>query len=180
MSRPDRNACRLRPAALADARRILDWRNRPRIRAVMFTTGEIDWDGHCAWLARTIESPSAHAFIFEQDGRPLGYVKLDDLGEGRFTWGFYIGEEDAPTGSGGRMLFLALEAGFGPLGARVLEAEVKPDNVASVRLHEKLGFIRMVPEKEGALHFELARDGWQDRRIALSEALFLTLTESKD
>lgn len=35
-----------------------------------------------------------------------------------------------------------LEFGFGPLGANKIEARIDPDNAASIRLMDKLGFVR--------------------------------------
>lgn len=161
---------------MADAERILAWRNAPHIRAVMFTSGEIDMEGHLAWLRRTIARADAHAFIYEQARAPVGYVKLDDDGGGLWRWGFYIGAAEAPAGSGSRMLYLALDMAFETHGATRMQAEVRPGNAASLRLHEKLGFERIAAPESGtggeAVTFELAGDAWLRRRIALSQALF--------
>lgn len=175
------SSCRLRPVDAGDARMILEWRNRPHIRAVMFTTVEIDWADHCAWLERTIDSESAHAYIFVQQGRDVGYVKLDALENGRMSWGFYIGEESAPAGSGSRMLYLALEEAFGALGACAVEAVVKTDNVASLRVHAKLGFRNkdVATTRSPAASFEITRDDWFGARAALAGALFAAGEENR-
>lgn len=174
-----RTSFHLRPITLDDARLLIDWRNRPTIRQVMFTTGEIDWTEHIAWLERTIASDRSHAFIFEQQGIPLGYVKLDRTHADRMSWGFYIGAVDAPAGSGSRMLFLALDEAFGPLSAKRIEASVRADNAASLHVHAKLGFQRLNngPEK-AAQHFEIDRSGWHHARIALSKTLFANSPQS--
>ena len=150
----------------------------------MFTTGKIDWETHLAWLERTVARDDTHAFIFEQDGIPLGYVRLDGARAARMSWGFYIGEPQAPAGSGSRMLFLALDEAFGPLGAIAIDASVRPENRVSLHLHEKLGFRRQVEEAKpaggglvegmepAAVRFDIGRCSWHHSRAALSQTLF--------
>lgn len=162
-----------------DAQRIFNWRDRPAIREVMFTTGPLDWTEHLAWTRRTLADPDAQAFVFEQAGQAVGYVKLDRGADGWLRWGFYIGAEDALPGSGSRMLFLALDWAFAQQHAPGVAAEVLPGNAASLRLHEKLGFQRRDPDPDSAAqHFVLTHSGWQAARIALSGALFTDSAEN--
>jgi ribosomal-protein-alanine N-acetyltransferase len=56
---------------------------------------------------------------------------------------------------------LAVDHAFGPVGLHRVEATVRPENVASLRVLSKLGF-----REEGLLHRYLEVDGaWRDHRL---------------
>lgn len=174
----NQQSCQLRPVAVDDARLLFEWRNRPAIRQAMFTTGEIDWSRHLAWIRYTVASKTSNAFIFEQADRPVGYVKLDWESVNSMNWGFYIGAEGAPVGSGSRMLFLALDEAFGVLGANYVGASVRSDNSASLSIHKKLGFKRLFEDKHAAtVSFKTTCYHWSHKRIILAETLFLPYQE---
>lgn len=134
--------CRLRPMAEEDRARVLAWRNQDRIRANMYSDHVIAPDEHDRWFDRSLTDPSAVYRIFEHCGRPLGFLSFThiDRVHGRCTWAFYLGESDAPRGSGAAMEFLALDEAFGPVGIRKLCCEVFAFNAGVVRLHQRFGF----------------------------------------
>ncbi|HEY9857801.1 MAG TPA: UDP-4-amino-4,6-dideoxy-N-acetyl-beta-L-altrosamine N-acetyltransferase [Stenomitos sp.] len=132
----------LRPMADSDLERVLAWRNSERIRTCMFTDQPIALEAHRAWWDRAKSNPQAEHLVFERDGLPLGVVNVTqiDRHHGRCSWGFYIGEAEAPRGSGTVMGILALDHIFHRLGVRKLCAEVLGSNAASLGYHLKLGF----------------------------------------
>ena len=135
--------CLLRPMEENDLVQILNWRNSERIREVMFSDHIITWEEHLRW-SKNIFSGNANVkvFIFEFKNRPLGSVSLNniDLYNKRCNWGFYIGDEDAPKGSGLAMGFLALEYVFEKMHFNILCSEVLASNIISQKYHLKLGF----------------------------------------
>lgn len=175
--------CRLRPMAEEDRERVLSWRNQGRIRANMYNDHIIAPDEHDRWFNRALADDTAVYRIFEHQGRPLGFASLTgiDRVHGRSSWAFYLGETDAPRGSGAAMELLMLDEAFGPSGIRKLSCEVFAFNTGVVRLHERFGF-----EREGLLkaHFLkgdqyqdivcLARfaEGWDADRAALMTTVF--------
>lgn len=152
--------CRLRPMAEGDSARILSWRNQERVRANMFNDRPIAQQDHDRWFARALTDEQAIYRLFEDQGRALGVASLTgiDRENGRCHWGFYLGEADAPRGSGAAMTFMMLDEAFGPVGVRKVCGESFVFNARSVRLHERLGF-----EREGLLKAHYLRDGaYQD------------------
>lgn len=133
---------RLRRLRAEDEKRLLDWRNQAHIRAASFDQDPIDAATHAAWFAKARARPDAMYAVFEDQGRPLGHVALTPGDEGFWRWSFYIGEPDAPRGSGRAMLGLALTLLLAREDCRGVVAETLPGNRASERLHEALGFLR--------------------------------------
>ncbi|WP_339914242.1 UDP-4-amino-4,6-dideoxy-N-acetyl-beta-L-altrosamine N-acetyltransferase [uncultured Brevundimonas sp.] len=175
--------CRLRPLAAADSDRLLAWRNQDRVRANMYSDHVIGAEEHARWLAVSLVSPDAVYLIYEYQDRPLGFVSFTgiDRHNARCSWAFYLGEADAPRGSGAAMELLALDRVFGDIGIGKLCCEVFAFNAAVIRLHKRFGFVeegRLVrhARKDDQLQdvVLLARfgDNWPDDRPALMNTVF--------
>lgn len=146
----------LRPVTLDDGPLLFDWRNRPRVRAMSLTQEPLKWDTHLAWVARAVTRDDGLWCIYAEGGRDLGHVNARR--EGRtWTWGFYIGAEDAPKGAGRRMLAAFLRALLARDDFDRLEAVVKPGNAASVALHRGFGFHEGASATPDCLAFTLSR-----------------------
>jgi UDP-2,4-diacetamido-2,4,6-trideoxy-beta-L-altropyranose hydrolase len=127
------------------------WRDQPHIRVVSHSSAPLDPGTHFTWFERTRTHDDVVSRIYREGGRDLGFVAAERNGE-VWRWSFYLGETNAASGAGGRMLgaFLRLL----PDGT-IIEGEVKTGNAASVRLHERLGFER-VADRDGTLVFRMA------------------------
>ncbi|CAG0975254.1 UDP-4-amino-4, 6-dideoxy-N-acetyl-beta-L-altrosamine N-acetyltransferase [Geobacteraceae bacterium] len=168
----ERSQCILRPVKREDLEKLLEWRNADRIRAYMYTDHLIGWEEHAAWFERLGTNDTARALLFEVNDRPLGVVnvtRIDRL-NGTCHWGFYIGEADAPKGSGTALGYLGLEYIFGTLGIRKVTGEAFAFNEASIAFHRRLGFsqeghfVRHVMKNgsyQDILSFALFRDQWE-------------------
>jgi len=174
---------RLRPMQAADSGRILAWRNADRIRARMFSDHVIGEAEHARWFTAALCDPTAAYRLYEHKGRPIGFVSFTgiDRHNRRCAWGFYLGDEDAPPGSGSAMGLLALDDAFGPLSMGKLCCEVFAFNGPAIRFLKRLGFCeegRLVRHalKDGALQdvVLLARfgDPWPEDRPALMSSVF--------
>jgi RimJ/RimL family protein N-acetyltransferase len=171
----------LRPMAAGDLDLVLGWRNSERVRNAMFSTDLIGEAEHERWWASRSPDESAH-FVFEAAGRPVGLVYFEDADSltGASSWGFYLGAVDASPGTGSRMCYMGLEAGF-KLGLRSVFAGVRPENEGSLRIHERMGFreltcdemrCRPSPMSDDARCFELTLAAWQETRGQLHSRLF--------
>lgn len=120
---------------------IFKWRNSERIKKSMSTDGAITWEEHIHWYQRVSQEPSRKVFIFLQEEKPLGLVQFYNMDKKheRCHWGFYIGEEESPKGSGTKMGRLAINYIF-QQGFRKICAEVIETNTTSLNFHYKLGF----------------------------------------
>jgi RimJ/RimL family protein N-acetyltransferase len=124
---------KLRPASMADARRLFEWRNDPITREMSIAQDEVEWSSHVQWLARRLERDEPELFIAEVEGRPVGTVRFDN-GEVSFT----VAPEERGKGVATAMLKLA-HAMRGPCVAKI-----KATNIASLRAAENAGHVIVV------------------------------------
>lgn len=133
---------------------LLYWRNQDHIRKVMFEDKVIIPSEHEKWFTKIQHDQHSYVKIFYFENTPLGMVNIKmDEPNNICHWGFYIGEKNAPKGSGTRLGFLALSFIFEELKIRKLCAEVLGINEKSIHFHKKLGF-----KQEGVLQDQLIRN----------------------
>ncbi len=142
----------LRPATSADAERLLAWRNDPLTRQSSINGDPISLESHLAWLAKILREdeslPMRQLFIAEESGTPVGTVRLDwasDRKSLELSW--TVAPEARGRGLGQVMVQAATELTV--VHGKQLLAKVKPDNVASIKIVEKLGFTRLPDDPLG-------------------------------
>ncbi|PWU68245.1 MULTISPECIES: UDP-4-amino-4,6-dideoxy-N-acetyl-beta-L-altrosamine N-acetyltransferase [Gracilibacillus] len=135
---------------------ILQWRNSKRVRAFMYDDHLITWKEHLEWFQHLMNNPQKKVMIFYHGNQPLGLVQFFDMDQthARCYWGFYIGEEAAPKGTGTMMGILALDKMFQEEGMHKICAEVIQTNEVSLHFHKKLGF-----EAEGKFVEHVRKEG---------------------
>jgi len=137
----------LRPAAQADATLLWQWRNDDHARAMSRQPGVVPWETHVAWLARRLADGDAMLLIGVQGDQPVGVVRFDRRADGVAEVSIAIAADFRGRGLGKPLLQCGCEradrAGF----ARVFDAEIKADNLASRRIFEGSGF-RVVSSDE--------------------------------
>ena len=155
----EETAMQLRPLAEHDLPLILEWRNHPEVRRVMFTGHEISPEEHRAWWMKFLDDPSRQVLLGCIGGRPLGVVNFFDIdsGDGSCHWGFYLDNASCPSAAERLSIWLqleqaAIEHAFGALKCRKLLCETLETNRAVLQLHRKFGFREIetfLREKEG-------------------------------
>lgn len=132
-----------RPVEERDLETVLRWRNSERIRVNMYTDHEITFDEHREWFARLQKEQVPTFMIFEFQGRPIGVIHVTQIDKrnNKCYWGFYIGDTEAPPGSGTALGYFGLNYIFDGLKIRKLCAEAFGFNSASIKFHKRLGFI---------------------------------------
>ena len=95
------------------------------------------------------------------DGRLAGQVTIDNIVRGAMRsghLGYWIDRAVAGRGMASLAVALVCDHAFGPVGLHRLQADIRPENLRSQRLVERLGFRR-----EGLLRRYLDIDGdWRD------------------
>lgn len=179
----------LRPLREADIDTVLAYRNDPAVAALQ------DWDlpvsqEHVAeQVARTwsdIEPGQSRQIGIEHDGELLGdlYVGLDEHG-GVAEIGFTLRTEHQGKGYASEAVSAVVDDLIDRLGVHRLTAELSKDNVASIRLLERIGMtFEFFAEKsfwwrgtwDDNLHYSMSaqqRRRWRDRPRSAPESVRL-------
>lgn len=135
------NNIRLRPATIQDGPTILSWRNDPLSRQFSFQTEPIELEHHMQWWLASLKNPARTILVLEnENGEGLGSLRKDKLPTGEIELSWMIAPEHRGKGFGSSMLRLGIHG----TTARFI-ARIKPENTASCRMVEKLGFSEIQP-----------------------------------
>jgi [ribosomal protein S5]-alanine N-acetyltransferase len=130
--------------------------------AERFTT--MAWPVMCGGLRAMARRGHALPFVITLDGQFVGQLTLGNVVRGslRSAWvGYWVESGVAGGGVATGAVALAVDHAFGPVGLHRVEATVRPENAASLRVLAKLGF-----RDEGLLRRYLEVDGaWRDHRL---------------
>jgi [ribosomal protein S5]-alanine N-acetyltransferase len=130
--------------------------------AERFTT--MAWPVMCSGLRASARRGQALPFTITLDRQFAGQLTLGNVVRGslRSAWvGYWVESGAAGGGVATGAVALAVDHAFGPVGLHRIEATVRPENVASLRVLAKLGF-----RDEGLLQRYLEVDGaWRDHRL---------------
>jgi len=131
----------LRSAQESDLPMLLQWRNHPKVRDFMFSQGLITPQEHHSWFSYSKEDPRVTLLILEEDYQAFGFAQLTFQRHREVaSWGFYV-SPDASVGSGLKLGRAVLRHAFVELSAHKVFGEVLATNDASIKLHNKLGFV---------------------------------------
>jgi RimJ/RimL family protein N-acetyltransferase len=124
----------LRRANAEDALDVLGWRNDPLARAMSRTQDLVEKAGHLAWFNKAISDPRHTVLIGELDGQKIGMVRFDHGEETEIS--ININPTFRGRGLSHKLLSAALDGVHEPI-----TADIKEENLASLRLFERAGFV---------------------------------------
>lgn len=128
----------LREATIADWKILLEWRNDPTTRKNSFTQKSISESSHKTWLTNSLLNPDRKIYILEYNSTPIGTIRSDKTNENTYILSWNISPDQRGKGYGVKILELFLKNKTGKF-----IAEIKPGNVASIRMVEKNGFSKI-------------------------------------
>ncbi|MCZ2858149.1 GNAT family N-acetyltransferase [Blastococcus sp. VKM Ac-2987] len=112
-------------------------------------------------MARRARLGTSLPFAVRHEGRLVGQVTVDNVVRGALRagyLGYWIDRSVAGRGIASLAVALVCDHAFGPVGLHRLQADIRPENLPSQRLVERLGF-----QQEGLLRRYLDIDGaWRD------------------
>lgn len=133
---------RVRRMRKHDLEYVLSWRNHPDVRRFMLTQHEITAHEHHAWFERATNDATRALLVIEEQNQPVGCVVFSGVQPNSTAdWSFYS-SPDSPAGTGKRVCSMALDFVFKKLNIHKVAGQVLDYNVASIRLHQRLGFIQ--------------------------------------
>lgn len=132
---------KLRSLEKDDLELLFNWRNSERIRASMFSDHIITREEHYSWFS-SLKDKEVVYLIFELNNQAVGLSDFTDIDyvNNRCWWGFYLGENNLPRGTGLLMGYWSMEYAFSKIKIRKLCSNVLSKNTVSINYHKKLGF----------------------------------------
>lgn len=122
---------RLRHVEENDIELIFNWSNDNEVRKNSFHTETIKWEEHVNWFKNIIENKNVYFFILENDGRPIGQIRITFEKNDEGIISFSISKEFRGFGFGKEILRLAEEQ-LNKINVKCqLIGLVKKDNIAS-------------------------------------------------
>ncbi len=127
-----------------------------------WVTSFTDQSGFDTWFARCLVGPNVGLVARESvSGEVVGVININEIVAGAFQ-SAYLGYYGMSSFSGKGLMTAALRTAvdyaFGDLGLHRLEANIQPENYASIALVRRVGF-----QKEGFSRSYLRIDGeWRD------------------
>ncbi|MCH5249253.1 MAG: GNAT family N-acetyltransferase [Lachnospiraceae bacterium] len=135
----------LRNMEVTDTDKIVEWRNKDRVRRNFIYQDDFTVEGHLNWIETQVKTGHVVQFIICEKGsdRAIGSVYFRDIDrrENCAEYGIFIGEDDAVgKGYGTRAAKLALSYAFEKLGLVYVFLRVFEDNIGAIKSYEKSGF----------------------------------------
>jgi len=161
---------RLRRVQEKDCRQLWDWANDPEVRPASFATEPISWRRHLEWFNSKLRDPNAVMYLaVDSADIPAGQVRFQ-IGNTRAAVSISMAPPFRGKGYGKVVLAMATEDLFRTTAVMQIDAYVKPNNAASLRLFTRSGYVLERAEMisgHQAVHFALeraAREEPQDGR----------------
>jgi len=120
---------------------VLKWRNHPFVRSNMLNQEVISLESHVAFLDSLKGDSSRRYFYLLGDEGGFGVFTLVDITETHAVSGCYKNPLLTERRLGHRIMDTLVDFAFNSLGLCTLFAEILKDNEASIRLHQKKGYI---------------------------------------
>ncbi len=151
---------RLRRAEETDCRLLWEWANDAIVRSVSFSPAAIPWEQHLQWFTSRLAAPDALIYmITDLKEQPVAVVRFHREGP-RAVVSICLGPAFRGKGLGNVILNMANEELFRSTEVAAIDAYVKPENEASVRLFTRAGFVTGTTVQvrgQDAVHFVLTR-----------------------
>ena len=142
----------IRPIRRSDTGTLLSWRNSDYVMKNFFYRKPISEEEHVNWLENKVEKGLVYQFIVcrKDTEEPVGCVYFQgyDEKENSMESGLFMSPE-APKSvglAGEAYRLMIFDFGKEVLGLSKASARILCDNAVSIRVHEKLGFVRKTEE----------------------------------
>lgn len=126
----------LRPAGPGDLRRVFDYNCAPDVRALSGNPTPVSLEQHAQWYARRLADPTSPMWIVEENGVPVGVLRIERREEPRIS--IALAPEARGRAIGKRALALACARWAAPV-----TAEIHESNAASRACFTASGFCRV-------------------------------------
>jgi RimJ/RimL family protein N-acetyltransferase len=134
----------LRDAEREDMVNRVRWFNDPGVNKTLLLEEELESEKTLEWFEKTKKDETRRDFVVEsKDGEPIGFTGLVSINTVHGTAECYcvIGQKEYwGKGIGTEVHLRLIDWGFRSLGLHKIWADIRADNIAIIKVIEKLGF----------------------------------------
>lgn len=132
----------LRRAINSDCNTIFGWRNHPKVRSHFFDPSELSLEEHQSWFADSLQRDDRIILIACEGDKPVGVLRFDltDKSGAAAEIDIYLAPERQGMGLGRRILREGEKWVLRNTEIRLIEAKVKSNNEASLKMFRASGF----------------------------------------
>jgi len=123
-----------------DSRLLWAWRNDPVTRGMSRRTEEVSWGSHKDWYVKAMQSNEKVILMGEKDSVKIGMVRFDFIENSYAEININLNPDMRGKGLGKILLLEGCKYGFENLKLGRIYAEIKPENLLSVKIFESAGF----------------------------------------
>ena len=125
----------LRQATFKDWDILLRWRNDPLTRRNSLNSDIIEEEPHKKWLKKSLTEEGVDIYILNDAGKDVGMIRSDFVKLNTYVLSWNIAPEFRGFGYGNKILKTFLDNNTGNF-----IAEIKTENIPSIKMVNKLGF----------------------------------------
>ena len=141
-----------------NSRHIWQWKNDPLTRQMSRTTDLVSWENHHAWYESAAKDSKKVILMAYVNGIPACMVRFDLTQQNFAEISINLNPAMRRKRLGKPILATACRYGLDTLKLSHIYAEVKPENVASVKIFEDVGFV-FQGMREGLRTYNLVKMG---------------------
>jgi RimJ/RimL family protein N-acetyltransferase len=153
----------------ADSMLMWEWRNDPITRQMSRETGEITLESHKSWYAKAAKDPKKAILMAYSEGSPICMVRFDYIDKDYAEININMNPATRGKGLGKPVLEAGCRYGFENLGLKRIYAEIKPENIPSIKIFEGTGFV-FAGMREGICTYNLAKGSELIDKITIRNA----------
>lgn len=132
---------KLRKVREEDCELLWEWANDPIVRAASFSSEPITWDDHISWLNNKLNSSNCYQFIgVNNENRPVGQIRFDIDVQLEAEVDISIAPNERGKGYASDLIKSSTKYLFENTNIKLVNAIIKCENIASIRLFSKSGF----------------------------------------
>ncbi len=144
----------LRRANKDDCRDLYEWRNSPSARQNSLDQREIPYEDHVQWFEGSLNNKNRTIYIALEGNKKVGQIRFDleeiNLAKVSVT----VKPEEQGKGYGPKIIEEGSNKYFSETGVSMIRAEIRQENVPSVKAFEKAGY-KFFGESKGVLEYIL-------------------------
>lgn len=142
----------LRPVQPDDMELLFNWANEESVRANSRSPEPIELTAHEKWFESKLSAEDTFIYVSEFEQQPIGQVRFDQREDGSFEIDYSVDVHHRGKGLGKHIIALGIALMRRKDKSVKIKAAVKPNNIASRKVFEGLGFDELDFSEKDNMH----------------------------